>query len=428
MADKDVCVKIYMRKILYTQIYACARIRRLRRTGGASMQIRANANENQIINSASAARERAAQREGKQFGGQSGRKSIFAGDIGMRQDRITQRREYARKKALKIVGDAWNVDKKIDQNILDIRDRAAQLMDEKKENLDVIETAEMQKEALREQYGVAADSQEQKDLELLQKADRASNPRFDIHLTAEEEAQVKVLKERRLSAEDKELLRKKALSEDPVTGVQLTEEEQEKAAQLENKKDRLTEYQERCLDIDAFQHTYEKRNLEIDRELAGCYGSIRATKQERLKYHEMVNAQNKADKVMDAAGKEILGMLVEEAKDHVDEELEEPREEVKEEAEEKAEEEERIEEREEKQEELEAQVDAAHDRSEEQEAVRREVQERSREEADLLETMMEAGMGNVGNVSEVQSEIKNMIHKMKLLEEDLKGSTVDEDL
>lgn len=301
-------------------------------------------------------------------------------------------------------------------------------MDEKKENLDVIETAEMQKEALREQYGVAADSQEQKDLELLQKADRAGNPRFDIHLTAEEEAQVKVLKERRLGAEDKELLRKKALSEDPVTGVQLTEEEQEKVAQLENKKDRLTEYQERCLDIDAFQLTYERRNQQIDQELAGCYGSIRATKQERLKYHEMVNAQNKADKVMDAAGKEILGMLVEEAKDHVDEELEEPREEAKEEAEEKAEEEERIEEREEKQEELEAQVDAAHDRSEEQEAVRREVQERSREDADLLETMMEAGMGNVGNVSEVQSEIKNMIHKMKLLEEDLKGSTVDEDL
>ncbi len=428
MADKDVCVKIHMRKILYTQIYACARIRRLRRTGGASMQIRANANENQIINSASAARERAAQREGKQFGGQSGRKNIFAGDIGMRQDRITQCREYARQKALKIVGDAWKVDKKIDQNILDIRDRAAQLMDEKKENLDVIETAEMQKEALREQYGVAADSQEQKDLELLQKADRAYNPRFDIHLTAEEEAQVKVLKERRLSAEDKELLRKKALSEDPVTGVQLTEEEKEKVAQLENKKDRLTEYQERCLEIDAFQLTYEKRNQQIDQELAGCYGSIRATKQERLKYHEMVNAQNKADKVMDAAGKEILGMLVEEAKDHVDEGLEEPREEAKEEAEEKAEEEERIEEREEKQEELEAQVDAAHDRSEEQEAVRREVQERSREDADLLETMMEAGMGNVGNVSEVQSEIKNMIHKMKLLEEDLKGSTVDEDL
>lgn len=389
------------------------------------MQIRANANENQIINSGSAARERATQREGKQFG-KNGRKSIFAGDIGMQQDRIMQRRARARQKALKIVGDAWNGDKKIDQNILDIRDRAAQLMDEKKENLDVIETSKMQKEALREQYGVAADSQEQKDLELLEKADRAKDPWFGVHLTAEEEARVEVLKKRRLSEDDKELLRKKALSEDPVTGVQLTEEQQEKVAQLEAKKDRLTEYQERCLEIDAYQRTYEKRNLEIDKELTGCYGSIRATKLERLKYHEMVNAQKKADEVMDAAGKEILGMLVEEAKDHVDEELEEPREEAKEEAEEKAEEEEKIEEREEKQEELEAQVDAAQVRSEEQEALRREAKERSREDADLLETMMEAGMGNVGNVSDVQSEIKNMLHKMKLLEEDLKGSTVDD--
>lgn len=391
------------------------------------MQIRANANENQIINSGSAARERAAQREGKQFG-KNGRKSIFAGDIGMQQDQIMQRRARARQKALKIVGDAWNGDKKIDQNILDIRDRAAQLMEEKKENLEVIDTAKMQKEALREQYGVAADSQEQKDLELLEKADRAKDPWFGVHLTAEEEARVEVLKKRRLSEDDKELLRKKALSEDPVTGVQLTEEEKEKAAQLEAREDGLTEYQERCLDIDAFQLTYEKRNLEIDKELRGCYASIRATKQERLKYHEMVNAQKKADEVLDAAGKEIFGMLVEEAKDHVDEELEEPREEAKEEAEEKAEEEEKIEEREEKQEELEAQVDAAQVRSEEQEALRREAQERSREDADLLETMMEAGMGNVGNVSDVQSEIKNMLHKMKLLEEDLKGSTVDDQL
>lgn len=392
------------------------------------MQIRAKANENQIINTGSAARERAAQREGKQFGKQNGRKSIFVGDIGLQQDRIMQRRERARKKAMKIVGDAWDGDRKIDQNILDIRDRAAQLMEEKKENLARIAEGDMQKEALRQQYGVAADSQEQKELELLQKADRAMNPRFDIHLTAEEETQVKALKKRRLSEADKELLRKKALSEDPVTGVQLTEEQREKAAQIEAREDRLTEYQERCLEIDAFQLTYEKRNLDIDQELAGCYGSIRAIKQERLKYHEMVNAQNKADKVLEAAGKEILGMLIEESKDHVDEELEEPREEAKEEAEKKAEEEEKIEQREEKQAELEAQVDAAHERSKEQEAVRRDARERSREEADLLETMIEAGVGNVGNVSDVQSEIKNMLHKMKLLEEDLKGSNVDEEL
>ena len=391
------------------------------------MQIRAKANDNQIINTAGAARERAAQREGKQFG-KDGRKSIFAGDLGVQQDRISLRRQRAQKKALKIVGDAWKGDKKIDQNIMEIRDRVAQLNAEKKENLGIITEGEAQKEALRQQYGVASDSQEQKELELLERAaDAERECNFDL-LTEDEWKQVKELKQRQLSEEDQELLRKKTLSEDPESGVRLTDEEKEKVAQLEAREDRLTEYQERCLAIDKFQGTYETRNEKIDAELMGCHATIRATKLERLKYHAMVDAQKQADEVMEAAGREILGMMIDEAKEHVDEELEEPREEAKEKAEEKAEEEEKTAERNEKKEELEAQIDAAHERSEEQEELRREAEERSREDAELLETMIDAGVGNVGNVSDIQSEIKTILHKMKLLEEDLKGSTVDDQL
>lgn len=392
-----------------------------------AMQIRANANENQIINTAGAARERAAQREGKQFG-KNGRKSIFAGDIGVQQDSIALRRQRAQKKALKIVSDAWNGDRKIDQNMMEVRDRAAQLNAEKKENLDIIAEGEAQKEALRQQYGVSADSQEQKELELLQRAEDAKYEHKDYLLTEDEWKQVNELKKRQLSEEDQELLRKKALSEDSSTGVRLTDEEKERVAQLEAREDRLTEYQERCLAIDKFQRTYETRNQQIDDELVGCYATIRSTRLERLKYHGMVDAQKQADEVMEAAGKEILGMMIDEAKEHVDEELEKPREEAKEKAEEKAEEEEKVAERNEKKEELEAQIDAAHERSEEQEELRREAEERSREDADLLETMIDAGVGNVGNVSDIQSEIKTMLHKMKLLEEDLKGSAVDDQL
>lgn len=346
----------------------------------------------------------------------------------MQQDRITQRRERAKKKALKIVGDAWNGDKKIDQSISEVRDRVAQLNAEKEENLTVISGTEEQKEALRKQYGVSADSQEQKDLELLERAAEAER-KFKFNMLTEDEwKQVDELKKRRLSDEDKELLRKQELAEDPLSGVYLTEEEKEKIAKIMPAENRLTEYQERCLALDAYQSNYEIRNEKIDRELMGCHATIRATKLERLKYHEMVDAQNKADKAMEAAGKEILGMLIEEAKDHVDEELEEPREEAKEEAEKKAEEEEKIEEREEKQEQIDEQVDAAQERNEEQEALRREAEERSREDADLLETMIDAGVGNVGSGPDIKSEIKNMLHKMKLLEEDIKGSQVDEEL
>ncbi|MDE7186085.1 MAG: hypothetical protein K2O13_01030, partial [Lachnospiraceae bacterium] len=141
-----------------------------------------------------------------------------------------------------------------------------------------------------------------------------------------------------------------------------------------------------------------------------------------------VKAQKKADKVMEAASKEVIGMLTEEAKDHVDEEMEEKREEAEEKAEEKAEEEEKIENRKEEREELENRIDEAHAKNEAQEELRREAEERSREDAVLLGDMMDAGMAGAGDASNVKTDIKNMIHKMKLLEEDLKGSIVDDEV
>lgn len=389
------------------------------------MQIRANANENQVISVSSAARQRAAEKAGKQARQQSDRKSIFAGDLGLQQDIITQRKQRAQKRALKIIGDAWNGDRKIDQNILDIRDRIIQLNAEKEENNRIIAEGETWKEALRQQYGVAADSQEQKDLELLEKEADAKRHPLDVQFTEEERKRLDELKSQSFSEEDLELLKKKEESEVPGSGVRLTEEEEARVAELNAKK--RTEYQERCLSIDSFQSTYEVRNDKIDAELRGHYATVRAIKQERLKYHGMVDAQKKADEVLEAAGKEIFGLLIDEAKEHVEEELEKPREEAKEKAEEKEEQEEKIEERKEKQEELEERIDEAHEKNEEREALRREAEERSRDDADLLESMLDAGMGNVGNVSDVQSEIKNMLHKMKLLEEDIKGSTVDDE-
>ena len=53
-----------------------------------------------------------------------------------------------------------------------------------------------------------------------------------------------------------------------------------------------------------------------------CNRTIGAIQLERLKHQEMVKAQKKADEVMEAANDEIFGMLVDEAKDHVDEDLE----------------------------------------------------------------------------------------------------------
>lgn len=390
------------------------------------MQIRANANENQVINFSSAARARAQERAGGNGQGQQGRKTIFMGHLNIRKDPITQRKLHAKQRALKMIGDAWDGDRKIDQSILDIRSKLSQLHSEKEENDGLIAEGEAQKEALRQQFGVALDSQEQKDLELLQKkADSLRRP-GEVFMTEEEEQRLKEIKGRQPETrEDMELLQIKADAEARGVEPALTDEEAARLKEMEGIP--LTEYQKRCMEIDNYQQVYEKRNDVIKDQISAYYGSIRAIKLERLKFHEMEKAQGKAEDVMAAASKEVIGMLMEEAKDHVDEEMEEKKEEAEEKAEEKAEEEEKIEERKDDQEELEVRVDEAHAKNEEREELRREAEERSREDAVLLGDMIDAGMGGTGGVSNAQTDVKNMLHKMRLLEEDLKGSIVDEE-
>ncbi len=388
------------------------------------MQIRANENENQVIQVSSSARARAQERAGRN-GQEQKRNTIFMGDLNVKKDPITQRKQYAQQKALKMVGDAWDGDRKIDQNIQDIRDKLRQLEDEYVENLGYIAEGEAQKEQLRQQYNVAPDSQEQKDLELLQKkADYMRHP-DEVTLTEEERARLKAIDGRPPETkEEVELLQRKADAEKFGLSVEWTEEEEALLKEMEGVP--LTEYQERCLKIDGYQKIYETRNDVIKDQIAAYNGSIRATRLERLKFREMEKAQKKAEEVMEAAGKEIIGMLMEEAKDHVDEEMEETKEEAEEKAEEEASQEEKIEERKEDTAELEQRIDEAHRENEAREELRREAEERSREDAVLLGDIMEAGMGT-GSLSDVKFDVKNMLHKMKLLEEDLKGSIVDEE-
>lgn len=389
------------------------------------MQIRANANENQVIQVNSAARARAQERAGRNGQDTQKRSAIFMGDLNIKKDPITQRKLYAQQKALKMVSDAWDVDRNIDNSISEIRNKLSQLQEEYAENLDRIAEGDARKEMLRQHYNVAPDSQEQKDLELLEKnADYMRHP-DEVILTEEERARLKEISGRLPDTqEESALLQRKADAEKYGLTETFTEEEEALLRELEGVP--LTEYQKRCLEIDEYQKIYEKRNDVIEDQIAGYNGSIRAMKLERLKFNEMTKAQNKAEKVMEAAGKEIVDMLIEESKDHVDEEMEEKKEEAEEKAEEKAEQEEKIENRKEDEAALEEHIEETQIKREEQEELRRESEERSREDAVLLDDILEAGKGP-GSFSDVQLDVKKMVHKMKLLEEDLKGSIVDEE-
>lgn len=285
--------------------------------------------------------------------------TVFAGNWSQQTDPIAQKRQQAQKKAMKVVTDAWAGEQKIDtdmeerrQKIKDCRETIGKAKDELRE-------IEKRRGELREAYGVGEDSAEEQELKLL----------------------------------EKEINANKAGS-----NITLTEEEYEQLAQIKSRG--LTEYQQRSLDMKNGGSIYETEISEANRQIVEESAVIRATRIERLKSQTMLKAQQSADEILDSASDEIIGMLIEEAKEHIDEEMEEKKEAAEEKAEKKEEQEERIKEQKETKEEKEAY---------------------SEEIADATEFVL----GAEDVLSDIQKEIKKIMEEMKLVEEDIKGAAVD---
>ena len=349
------------------------------------MQIKMGGSENQIINTSIHTQEKAAEKGRQKAAKQQKKSVIFAGDLPLHKDSITLRRQQAQKKAMELVKNAWSGDRKTDLSMAEYRERAEEQRKELQLNLDKIAECDSRKENLREGYGVDADSQEQKDLELLEKVYYPESNYGEI-----------------------------------------TEEERERAEEL--MRGPLTEYQQRCLEIDEEKRVFNNRAQNAQSGIEVYNGAVTNMKIERLKFHKMVDAQNNAEKVMKEASKDIQSMIVEEAKDHVDETYEEQREAAKEKAEEKEEQEEKVELRKEQKELLEERIDEIREDSNEAEAAQKKQDRDAREEAELLSDMADAGLNVAGANNAVKAEIKDMLNKMKLVEADIKGIEVDEEL
>lgn len=289
------------------------------------------------------------------------RTNYFAGNLNqdLFENKLLQKKKEAREKAMKVIGDAFKGDKQIDNDLQERRDKISSLEEENQKLQNQINEIGKRQDALMEQYGITADSQEQKDLELLRKKDK--------WLRGEGEA--------------------------------LTKEEFERVSQLENEE--LTDYQKRQREWDAekkhFQKDIDKNNEEIFLENA----IIKGTKLERLKHSPMVKAQKEAEAILDASSKEIIGMIMDEAKDTIDEKNKE--------AQEKAE--------------------KLEEKQEEQEAFIEKQKEKREENEELLENMPIQEMIQMGQLKEeIKQEIKNIISEMKLVAEDIKGAVVDKNI
>ena len=331
------------------------------------------------LNSLFVTNENAAARRAAEKGQREGNKSsIFAGDLGVGPDKIQIKRQQAQKKAMKIVGDTFTAEKEIDQSLTDMADRLDALQNEGYEYHKELERITENRNELQENYGVTDESEEHADLELLRKERKANEPGSKVTLDYEETKRLEKIHEKG-----------------------------------------LTGYQTDMLELDEQQAVNEKNLSETESQIQSIRASLNDTAIERLKSNPMIEAQKEADKLMEAANKEIIGDLMDEGKKHIEEKMEEEKEQAEKRAEEKEEQEEKEEAAKERKAEMEQFIEGTKQQA-----------EAKKEELPSERDQEQMAAYNDPNNSETEAakEIAEILDELKLIQDDIKGAAVDSNL
>lgn len=296
------------------------------------------------------------------------RKTINVSELNLKpynDNQIDAKRLRARKQAMKLISDAWKSSDMRDKNIEDMKLDKLNKLDEITELKNKVSDLENEKEAYRAHYGVDMDSQEQKDLELLEKY---QNNRYG-------------------SAEDT-----------------FSKEELDRLKELQNTP--LTEYQEKVLKLNASQIHFKDEIGQKELKIACTTASIALAEIDRDKSQEMLKAQDSADQIIGAVEGEVKNLLVNEGKDNIDDKVEENKE--------------KADEAEKKQEEQQEKIDEKRKERKEQEEIIE-----GQAEADKLEMNANIRSNDVDHVTEAQKQIVRIMKDNKMLNEDIKGIDID---
>ncbi|MBQ3104863.1 MAG: hypothetical protein IJC59_03255 [Lachnospiraceae bacterium] len=289
---------------------------------------------------------------------------IYAGSLNLPGDEIETKREQARDQARRLIDKVWAGEREVDEDLRERGEKIDSLLEEKHTCVDHILTLRKEREALRGQYGVDADSTEEQELRLLEKELDSINPLKDVSMTKEEYQEV-----------------------------------------LKIRAKGLTEYQERSLQKFSEMRKWELEEYKLERQVIQGNAEIRAIRLERLKHNPMAEAKVQAEEILREAGRDVIGMLAEDMKEHVDQAAREAQEEARERAE--------------KEEEKEELGEGAAEKAGEERKRQQEILEGERKAAQTSMELAEAG-------SQIREEVGQLLHTMKLLEEDVKGLEVDE--
>ena len=296
------------------------------------------------------------------------RKTIYASELILKpynDNQIDAKRLRARKQAMKLISDAWKSADMRDKNIEDMKLDKLNKLDEITELKNKVSDKKNEGEAYRVDYGVDKDSQEQKDLELLEKY---QNNRYG-------------------SAEDT-----------------FSKEELERLKELQNTP--LTEYQEKVLKLNSSQIHFKDEIGQKELKIACTTASIALAEIDRDKSQEMLKAQDSADQILGAVEGEVKNLLVNEVIDNIDDKVEDNKE--------------KADEAEKKQEEQQEKIDEKRKERKEQEEIIE-----GQAEADKLEMNANIRSNDVDHVTEAQKQIVRIMKDNKMLNEDIKGIDID---
>lgn len=216
------------------------------------------------------------------------RGSVFMGGFN-EQSIISKKFAMAQKTAMKRLLDQLDEDVKISDEMKDTQAHIEELSDSIRSDMKEISSINERRDEIKNKYNVAPDSQEQKDLELMQKANAAKNE----------------------------------------PSITLTDEEKERLANMPP----ATKYQEDMLLCDKEEEKYRKNIEKSQNEMLVDSATIQATKKALLKVHPMVDARNEADTIMEEANKSLVNSLMHEGVDKIEKENAEKQKEMLEEKE-----------------------------------------------------------------------------------------------
>lgn len=161
------------------------------------------------------------------------------------------------------------------------------------------------------------------------------------------------------------------------------------------------EYEQRMSELEDIRESYLEKLRENEGMILEENAIIRGTKQERLKHSPMTKAKEQAEEILENAGEDIMDMVVEDAKEQIDKESEE----------------------------REEQAEKLEEKREEKEAFIEKQQEKRDEQEEFLENIpVEEMLSLEQTKTDIQKEVQQIVDKMKLVAEDIKGAVVDRTL